>query len=583
MSKYELKFDLNGAPYALTVAEKNGYSGSYSTNALRAFAETMAQRIVRYGDTPRQAEDAAKAERGMFYLDATVGEVFPQVAQSPPLRLSPDPPPSRTRDASARKARAKADARKRIKSATPASSINNRFRNTPTEFRLALSDVQNDSAMNDVLKLFETRRPEFRSDQAMFLAAAYLNPLARKHVDDALDQFWRKQAMDFKFDKDDRRDVVIGGGLHAAIYSVIAHAKTGIKPIVLDDGPRVGGAFAVTQNPSFYLNSRNRPGPLALPGMEMQGSLNYIPGAPVQPADLSADEYADNATLGWAVRMTLAMNAEVISGAKVTDITDEGVYTTLERIPAARVIVATGLGVPARFRVQKSARVMNFWDFMRRMDTPFPMRGMGRVAVLGAGDGGKTVIEALIGQGPARATVGVAALDWVKEIDWYGVPYERCIDWEANNRSRYKGIGRSLPRAIPGDASVGGRIDVRTARILPVPAQPSDVTVGFNEVMVDGKPYDNVVIATGFDLKQRITPLDETVLTNSSIEQVGGMQVGRRIVNGGVPTYLIGPAARLELTNVEQAAVGPALNIPENTTSIFRYARKTATLADSIN
>lgn len=459
----------------------------------------------------------------------------------------------------------------------------------------ALALISSEWQTNDIIQMLGSRMDPKKA----LLVGAYLNPLARKVMDEALDFAWSKEQAKVV----GGRDVIIGGGLHAAIYAAIAFEKTGVKPLVIERSSRVGGAFAVTSNPAFYLNSRNRPGPLGLPGVQDRpGSLNVIPGAPVQPSDLSGDEYADNATLGWAIRMSLAMYADVVSDLTVTDILGDGVQVENDLfIPANRVIVATGLGRQSRFTAQ-SDRVMSYFDFMRQFDSPFPLQGMDRVAVVGSGDSGKTVIEALTGQGPARSGYSMASLDYPKDIVWFGVGKDEdtCRSWARENRSRYAGIGRNLPReraqSIDEDGDPLGPRFYSASRVIPVAERIQDISAGWDEVMVNGRPFDTVIICTGFEEDYTIRTINESMYTpgypsglkgndlSANIEMAGGMSVARRFSNGGVPYYLIGPCAELPLSQMENDALPPgARSLMENTVAIFRYARKTATLARTIN
>ena len=145
-------------------------------------------------------------------------------------------------------------------------------------------------------------------------------------------------------------EVVIGGGAHAAVYCAVRCAQGFPRPLVIEQNARYGGTFAMTLRSSFFLNSRNRPGPLGAAGS--RDSLNVIPGAMMQPSDLGGSEYQANADLGLVVRCTLTLFAEVRT-ARVISVADNGptalVQTDRGTIRAGRVIVATGIGKPRVF------------------------------------------------------------------------------------------------------------------------------------------------------------------------------------------------------------------------------------------
>src|SRR5207248_8155169 len=106
------------------------------------------------------------------------------------------------------------------------------------------------------------------------------------------------------------REVVIGGGFHAAVYAATRVLSGYPKPLVLERNRRVGGTFAMTSRPTFYLNSRNRPGTAGLAG-DQGASLNYLPGAPIPAANASIAEYQTNTDLAFAIRLVLAQFADV--------------------------------------------------------------------------------------------------------------------------------------------------------------------------------------------------------------------------------------------------------------------------------
>jgi hypothetical protein len=459
----------------------------------------------------------------------------------------------------------------------------------PDDMRFAVEDVYADPNLNDAILALKGR-----GHNAALLAGAYLNPVARRIINEQMDHYWRKAQV--PVDVNTPREVIVGAGLHAAIYCAV-RVKMGFpKPIVLEASDRVGGIFAVTHNPAFYLNSRNRPGPLSIPGEVDSGALNVIPGAPIQPSDLSGTEYADNASLAWAIRWTLMMYADVIPNAKVTGVYGSGSLSGRagvrldngKAVYASRVIIATGLGDPVT-ESTLSGKVLTYPQFMRRMDDQFPLRDMDRIAVIGAGDSGKTVIEALCGQGPSPG-LSIAALDYPRQIDWYGVP-ERCLTpdgWVRNNRSRYKAIGRLLPRVIRDDVGYDedtGEYFTRSAtivsRVQPY-ANRGNLMLGYDEIMVNGKPYDLVIQATGFESNARdISPLAAFTIDGVSNAQYanGSSEIIARSYALTPSIYIVGPAANIDVSAVERNA-SPSLNsVPENTAAIFRYARKTSTLA----
>lgn len=427
----------------------------------------------------------------------------------------------------------------------------------PRRVRELLSEIAADPAMNEGLTAMMSRKDEFDSMLGCKLAGVYLDPVARLHWDRALDDWWSRQTVPSK-----AAEVIVGAGLHAAIYSAVRVARGFEKPLVLEQSSRVGGNFAVSRNSTFFLNSRNRPGRLGVPGRGE--ALNYLPEAAIQPSELSGDEYQPNGALAFVIRATLAMNAKVVTDTKVsrsgTGNAPSVVLADGTRIRTPRIVWATGLGKAAEPPGVPcdGEKLMTYPQFLAHLDKPMPFRRVKRVAVIGAGDAGRTVIEALIGQGPSTQWT-TNSLDYIQRIDWYGVP-DTCMNqpgWEQGNRSRYAGIGRALPR----DGATG-------RQIKPINGRANSVGVGYDGAYVDGALYDLVVWATGF-VQDR---------------DYGGFEdytVGGRMVGGVLDDreFVIGPASGVPLTQERNI---PSI-VPENAVAIFQYADRTATLAASLD
>lgn len=476
-------------------------------------------------------------------------------------------------------------------------SVSNTLRNIfPNSVVQKVRDVIARPPFGEGIAEMWNRREEFTSPAAAVLAGIAVHEPSRLEFDAALDDYWRRTRLRRNTQAADKRygEVVIGAGLHAAIYCA-ARVKAGHpKPLVVEGSSGVGGVFATSRKPAFYLNSRNRPGPLSVPGSG-NGSLNVLPGSLIQPADLSGDEYQINSDLAYAIRTTLAMYANVVTGFKCEDVryaakgsrmSRDATYDKLRlnhiydfgvtlrdskgarvMLYAERVIIATGIGKERVFPgTENMERVMGYGDFMRKMDAPFPLRGMDRVAVIGGGDSGKTVIEAINGQGPSRGS-SVMGLDWPNVIDWYGVGDEdECLyrrGWDRTARSRYKGIARLLPidYEVPND---------RAARVMPYIDRANTISEGYECVFVNGRPYDYVVVCMGWEAQ-------EFPGFAYSPYKLKGLELGR--FANPYPCFQIGPVAALEVTSEEKNASPATRQIPENSTSIYRYAGRTAQLA----
>jgi len=412
------------------------------------------------------------------------------------------------------------------------------------------------------------RRREFTDDLSMQLTAIEMVPEARRAFDEGLERMWskrptRKSGLDYD-------EVIIGGGLHAAIYASCRAASGRRKPLVIERA-RIGGVFALSRQPSFHLNSRNRPGAAGLPSENR--ALNYVPGAPIQMANLSSSEFQSNADMAFVIRCAIARHADVRLGSAVTAVnyTSDTDYASPRPLAieledgtpvfAGRVIDARGLG-DARTPFT-SDRVLSFADFMRRMDNPFPLQGMGRVAVIGGGDSGKVAIEALLGIGPSTG-MSVPALDWIEQVDWYGRGLaDTCEGWRNKERGRYQAIGSFLRPVDNG---------TRRLRIF---NQTGSVQPGFEMIYVNSRPYDHVITATGWSL-----PVLPGGPYDAGFSNPYGFapQLARELADAEV--YQVGPAADLEFDEFELET--SAARLPQNRVALFRLGGRTAALASRL-
>src|SRR6266581_1325462 len=149
------------------------------------------------------------------------------------------------------------------------------------------------------------RESEFPSPLEARLTGIALDPYGRDVADQVLDASWSDEPrqQDALDSSSTDREVIIGSGFHAAVYAATRVLSGYPRPLVLERGERAGGTFAMTARPTFYLNSRNRPGNAGLAG-DQGASLNYLPGAPIQAANVSMLEYQTNTDL-FVIRLAL--------------------------------------------------------------------------------------------------------------------------------------------------------------------------------------------------------------------------------------------------------------------------------------
>jgi hypothetical protein len=434
---------------------------------------------------------------------------------------------------------------------------------------LVLSTVASRPAAAEGMQATMQRTTEFPSLTQAQLTGIALDPTGRAVADQVLDTFWADQAHqdDLVINATGSREVIVGSGFHAATYAAIRVLSGFPKPLVLERGDRVGGTFAMTGSPTFYLNSRNRPGGPGLAG-DQGASLNYLPGAPIQADSLSMAEYQTNADMAFVIRLALAQFADVLPHAEVTAVSGDERDVGIEirdrgTLPARRIIDARGVGHPVDQTVANGTSILTFVQFMQRMATLWPLRGLRRVAVIGGGDSGKCAVESLLGIAPPPA-MAAAALDHIDRVDWYSQTLpDTCETWQDQVRGRYQAIGRYLR---PDRFGVR-RLTVldRQARAVALPAA----------ALIEGRTYDLVILCTG-NREVEIDGLDE--LSFDTYTAPDGIAVARK--HSDRPVFRVGPHARLPFTGYDYA--NGIADIAANEFSLFRTAPKTTALAASL-
>lgn len=361
------------------------------------------------------------------------------------------------------------------------------------------------------------------------------------------------------------RTVIVGGGVHGAIYAATYFKATGVKPVILEAGTQCGGIFGRVI--PFQMNSTHAAsidsvtgGPTRIPSRVDGDDLNYLPNSPFQVT--CSREYPSTTDMAYAVRQTAEYAADVYTGARAyvsgngvdiyegTDL--NGRYLGYAR----RTIWATGLAMtdPATpIRTDATGRctaIVTAEAFLGDIN-PYAARISGRIAVIGGGDTACTVIEYLLGQGET-AIYGTRPTD----IDWYGgyaLPTTKKR-WALDFHARYIGIARHMPQ--------NGREGILHPKAVQVTPEPLG-----DYAQVQGRNYRLVIDATGFK------PLSCPVSANTLLYDVTGNQVIARS-NSSETFVKIGPAAKISGGNPYFPNKFPAAN-----QAIYVLAPRTAIIA----
>ena len=381
------------------------------------------------------------------------------------------------------------------------------------------------------------------------LAGIAMNPVAYRRFDKRQSTIFQSTSnLNFPVHDTIVPEVIVGAGFHGAVYATARHLAGYEKPFVLDAGEEVGGAFAVSRNPSFFLNSENTGGLPGSPWVDGANQLNWLPGAPVQCSHITGRELADNTVMRYVIRAALMMHARVITRSKVRTVTGQSYglkigLTGLRFVLARRLILATGLG-PERGPMPKNDRIMTWSRAMAQMDGNFPFDGMRRVAVLGGGKSGLCACEALLGIGPDTSMRSAAGGMPVK-VDLYStrVPMFRQ-DWLASMQSRYLRLGSHLATRAEEAGSDGEPADLpdgydRHSDLYVYREEAAEPIAVPGGALVNGRFYDCAVVCTGHDKGPELAGAEVPFIDFAA----AGRVVARKARN--LQVYKVGPCADL--------------------------------------
>lgn len=295
-------------------------------------------------------------------------------------------------------------------------------------------------------------------------------------------------------------EVVIGSGVHSAIYAVNRQMVRPDNPsLTLERASVIGGQFAQMGGALFGLNSRTRP--------ELRGEA-YVPGSPnslntlttyatTQPGDTGGEKYQKQSVLGDHARMNLFLSGEPVVNAQVrrvrrnetsnaraplyvVEFLDTATNRILE-VTTDRVVFSTGVGEEEsrldetdidtkeilaaekkKFDEGKDAAVLSFaqaTQLLANPENPFPLKGFKNIILSGEGDGGKVIAGVLLGY-EGQLAMTTTQLDSIERIVWIGQSFPTKEDFIENCRARYHQIGLEFPRK---------QFDDYYRRILPLP------------------------------------------------------------------------------------------------------------------
>lgn len=371
------------------------------------------------------------------------------------------------------------------------------------------------------------------------------------------------------------RTLIIGGGVHGAIYAATYETLTGERPIICEARAACGGIFGSVV--PFRLNSTHNAsyesvtgGPTRIPSRETQDNLNWLPNSAYQVT--SDSEYPSTTDMARAVRQTCKNYADVYTDARINITSggqdayecDEDGDTGRYLGTPKRIIWATGLTMNGNVSKydETSPAIVTAETFLGDVAS-YRGRYSGRVAVVGGGDTACTVVEYLTGQGET-GIFGERPTD----IDWYGgysLPLTKKA-WAHDYHARYIGLARHMPQKD------------REGVIHPFAVQVSIDDLGAS-ARVRGRNYGLVIDCRGFK------PWSTNVATSSLVySESGDEAIARSDYNERF--FKVGPAAGLSGGNTYFPSKFPAANQaiyvtgPRTAMLAARHARQDVSNAD---
>lgn len=367
------------------------------------------------------------------------------------------------------------------------------------------------------------------------------------------------------------REVVIGGGVHAAVYCTTRRALGYPYPLVLEKTSRLGGIFAQASVP-FWMNSvtgsvaSTGAGPTRIRPYSESDDLNHLPNCTIQTATSASTEYPSNTDMAGVVRRNLANCADIYYKlpVRVTRVTSAlpQIEVQGETVDVGRLIDARGLAMKFVSTAKAGTPVITAEHYLTGQLPPSVYDGLARrVALIGYGDTARVIAESLLGQGPAGRPFSVS------EIGWYGADIPLTKEqWMESVHARYLGLARHMPQAGV------------TGMIRPFPGTAEAVSLGAQARVNSRETYDLAIYCTGFQpafKEDNVRPTDIGLGSRSGLWRSSGNY------------HIVGPAADIPFSAREATGPDGEFNagytrFPANTGAIFRLAPATAQLAATL-
>ena len=198
---------------------------------------------------------------------------------------------------------------------------------------------------------------------------------------------------------------------------------------------------------------------------KLMGEVNQIPNSPLNLSDISFTRFPIGSDLGNLITLVRGFFSKnpILFGAEVLGVDrkpDKKIRVLLKdgrTITTKKLIFSSGMGeekthfgnnilrLLKKEATKENPRVETFLGAAKRsalMDHPFEDYVDKKIAVIGAGNGGDTVVSWLLRLGPEQSYArDPVSLGYPDKIVWYGQRCQNCIDYKTFNSAQYANVG----------------------------------------------------------------------------------------------------------------------------------------------
>jgi|GEM_PF-6686998 len=257
---------------------------------------------------------------------------------------------------------------------------------------------------------------------------------------------------------------------------------------------------------------------------KLMGEVNQIPNSPLNLSDISFTRFPIGSDLGHLITLVRGFFSKnpILFGAEVVGVDrrpDKKIRVLLQDgrvITTKKLIFSSGMGEEKTHfgnnlsRLLKTEatkdkpRVETFLGAAKRsalVDHPFEDYVDKKIAVIGAGNGGNTVVSWLLRLGPEKSYArDPVSLGYPDKIVWYGQRCQNCIAYTSSNSAQYANVGSGYSDRIidPVFQEVVDVFDNGFGGLVVVSKFRRSAKDKYAEPEYSTRVVDKVIVSTGY-------------------------------------------------------------------------------------